>query len=96
MDKNKNEPVEQLCYHCGEPCDTITIVEKEKSFCCRGCLTVFEILSQNDLCDYYALEKMPGISQINKQDSHYEYLDHETIIDQLVDFQDEKLSLIHI
>ena len=50
------------CYHCGEPCELEQIEFEEKQFCCQGCKTVYEILSQNDLCDYYQLEQMPGIS----------------------------------
>ena len=50
------------CYHCGETCIDETLHFDDKTFCCNGCKTVFEILSANDLCDYYRLENMPGIS----------------------------------
>lgn len=52
-----------ICYHCGEDCKELTITVAEKQFCCEGCKMVFEIINQNGLCDYYDLEKNPGISQ---------------------------------
>lgn len=84
----------QTCYHCGEDCDDETIELDEKVFCCFGCQTVYEILSQNDLCDYYKLEQMPGITPKVKSQNKFEYLENETIIDQLIDFKDEKISKV--
>ncbi|MEJ0105959.1 MAG: heavy metal translocating P-type ATPase metal-binding domain-containing protein [Bacteroidota bacterium] len=51
------------CYHCGEDCHFASIYIEDKSFCCEGCKMVYQILNQNDLCDYYDLNKTPGISQ---------------------------------
>ena len=34
------------CYHCGNPCDSLLVVSHDKSFCCNGCKTVFEIFSE--------------------------------------------------
>ncbi|GIV37551.1 MAG: ATPase [Cyclobacteriaceae bacterium] len=51
-----------LCFHCGQPCD----VPQEYDghiFCCAGCRSVYQIISANNLCTYYNLEKNPGQQQ---------------------------------
>jgi hypothetical protein len=37
------------CHHCGLPCTDGGHEIEEKHFCCRGCLTVFELLTANGL-----------------------------------------------
>ncbi|MCO6357759.1 heavy metal translocating P-type ATPase [Roseivirga pacifica] len=84
------------CYHCGDPCETDQIEFDDKSFCCAGCKTVYEILSENDLCDYYDLEANPGVSQSNQSNGLFEYLENAEVKRQLLDFSDgeqEKVTL---
>lgn len=84
------------CYHCGDPCKEEVIKFEDKSFCCQGCQTVYEILNQNDLCDYYKLEQMPGISpKVQKQDK-FAYLENEDIKEQLLDYKDDSISRTHL
>lgn len=76
-----------ICYHCGEDCKELTITVAEKQFCCEGCKMVFEIINQNGLCDYYDLEKNPGISQKTKvREGKFAFLDNEEISTKLVHF----------
>ena len=82
----------QTCYHCGEPCLEETIQFDNNSFCCNGCQTVYEILNQNDLCDYYRLEQMPGISPKVAKLGKFAYLDNEEIKEQLLDFKDGEIE----
>ncbi|MBK7959529.1 MAG: heavy metal translocating P-type ATPase metal-binding domain-containing protein [Bacteroidetes bacterium] len=57
-----NTPLQKTtCYHCGDACAHSKIALEEKVFCCQGCKSVYEILSQNNLCDYYAMNQHPGI-----------------------------------
>ncbi|MEL6851889.1 MAG: heavy metal translocating P-type ATPase metal-binding domain-containing protein, partial [Bacteroidota bacterium] len=49
------------CYHCGTSCPEDHPVQDNKSFCCEGCLTVYQLLSDHELCQYYDLEAHPGI-----------------------------------
>ncbi|MEJ0055580.1 MAG: heavy metal translocating P-type ATPase metal-binding domain-containing protein [Bacteroidota bacterium] len=51
---------EVACYHCGQPCRD-TVWQDDKPFCCTGCETVYAILSENNLCDYYSMDKAPGV-----------------------------------
>jgi Cu+-exporting ATPase len=86
--------IEEKCYHCGEPCTNASIFIEDKYFCCSGCKLVYEILEENKLCKYYALEKKPGISQREKKvySDSYTYLDDDQIKRQLLDFTDGKIS----
>jgi len=51
------------CYHCGDPCADDHRVHDSKDFCCQGCQVVYDLLSEAGLCDYYTLEKQPGVKQ---------------------------------
>lgn len=75
------------CYHCGDPCEKERIVSDDKSFCCQGCKTVYEILSENQLCDYYNYEQNPGLTQKTRiAESIYDFLDNARIKAGLIEF----------
>lgn len=82
------------CYHCGEDCLEETLVYDSKSFCCVGCKSVYEILNQNDLCNYYDLEKTPGISPPKNVSKKHEYLENQEIVEKLIDFKDDERMLV--
>jgi Cu+-exporting ATPase len=81
-----------ICYHCGDECKDDSIRIDEKIFCCNGCKTVYEILDQNRLCNYYNLDQTPGISPDLNFGSRFDYLDDPFTIQKLLDFQDENIS----
>jgi Cu+-exporting ATPase len=83
-----------ICFHCGDNCPDDPISYDNKAFCCSGCKTVYEILNQNNLCTYYSVESAPGISFKNFQNKRYEYLDDEKIINQILDFHDNRLAVV--
>lgn len=81
------------CFHCGQPCGE-SLWLNEKSFCCYGCRTVYEILSANQLCEYYDLDRNPG-RQLKETDAEaYRYLDEPDIRKKVVDFQSENFSKV--
>lgn len=82
------------CYHCGEDCDDQPIWHQEKPFCCFGCQTVFELLNEKDLCDYYAFESNPGNQLSHFIKDKYLFLDDEEIVSHLLDFKSDQLSKI--
>ncbi|MFC3559184.1 heavy metal translocating P-type ATPase [Pedobacter jamesrossensis] len=90
--KNHNTIVKELCYHCGECLDNIKLSLGGHDFCCVGCKTVYKILSENNLCNYYVYNDRPG--KRTQNDSHFEYLDEDAIINQLLDYKHEKASII--
>jgi Cu+-exporting ATPase len=66
-----------------------------KPFCCHGCKTVYQILNEKDLKQYYEIEKMPGIKvETADMGDRYAYLDLEEIREQLLDFSDAGISKI--
>jgi Cu+-exporting ATPase len=81
------------CYHCGNDCLDESYHFEEKDFCCIGCQSVYTILSENQLCNYYTYNIKPGKTQKSKAD-HYNYLDEPKIATSLLDFSDENISII--
>ncbi|PVW15827.1 heavy metal translocating P-type ATPase [Marixanthomonas spongiae] len=73
------------CFHCGDPCADTLIEHKEKSFCCHGCKTVFDILHDSDLGYYYDLDSNPGISP-QEIEGKFDFLDNEGIVEKLLEF----------
>ncbi len=81
------------CYHCGDDCPSNPIEFDERSFCCTGCQTVYDILTKNGLDNYYNLEKA-GISPVLENPEQFAYLDNEELIAQLVNFTDGNFTRI--
>ncbi len=82
------------CFHCGDEfSEKSRIVFDQKSFCCIGCKTVYEIFSENDLTSYYELEKTPGASP---QETHgkYDFLSNDKIVDKLLEFNEEGIQIL--
>lgn len=91
---DKNTQVKQHCFHCGdEVIDLITC--NEQAFCCVGCKSVYQLLSENNLCSYYDLENTPGVTQSNPVlASAYNYLDDEKVAQQLLQYRDDKIAKV--
>lgn len=81
------------CFHCGDPCLDVEIKHEEKSFCCQGCKTVFDILHENDLSYYYDLETAPGISP-QEVEGKFDFLANKAIVDKLVEFNDGNTLIV--
>jgi Cu+-exporting ATPase len=80
------------CFHCGLDATSSDIVYDEKSFCCNGCKTVYEIFSVNDLTCYYDLQNAPGAAP-KEIEGKYNFLDNAKIVDQLLEFNDGKTQI---
>lgn len=77
------------CFHCGEECTEEAIAFDEKVFCCSGCKMVYEVLSENNLCNYYSIENQPGNTQkSNFFGDRFAYLDDAGIQQKLIRFSD--------
>jgi len=82
----KRRSKELKCYHCGEDCPNDNIRIEDKLFCCNGCKTVYELLEQNNLCDYYNFEESPGLTKKLELKRNYDFLDDEQLQSELIDF----------
>jgi Cu+-exporting ATPase len=84
------------CFHCGnEIIKKEEIIFDEKSFCCNGCKTVYEILSQNDLTCYYDFQAAPGATPLDIQ-GKYDFLDNEEIVAKLLEFQEDTTHIVSL
>src|SRR6478609_2243341 len=85
----------QLCYHCGQDCKDETVLGSDKSFCCTGCKTVFEILNENNLCEYYSFDERPGVSLRHVKDNAYEFLSEASVRRKVVAFESASYSKVN-
>ena len=82
------------CFHCGLTIDVKEeIIFDEKSFCCNGCKTVYEIFSTNGLSCYYDFENAPGATPQDIK-GKYDFLDNEAIAAKLLDFKEEDTHIV--
>ncbi|MFT5886733.1 MAG: Cu+-exporting ATPase, partial [Arcticibacterium sp.] len=73
-------------------CLNTHVVFEHKNFCCAGCKTVYEILSDKDLCTYYDLNQHSGVSLKSKNFiGKFDYLALDDIVDEILDFKSENL-----
>ena len=90
MSKLKME--NNTCFHCGDDCNNHVITFQDKSFCCNGCKTVFEIFNENNLTCYYDLQNAPGA--IPKEiEGKYDFLSQENIIEKLTEFRSDTIEI---
>lgn len=82
------------CYHCGQPCDGDALTLLEKNFCCYGCKTVYEILAENNLCDYYSYQQTPGVHQRYVSEESYAYLDEPALRRKVLLFESEEYASV--
>ncbi|MBO0591712.1 heavy metal translocating P-type ATPase metal-binding domain-containing protein [Cellulophaga sp. E16_2] len=83
------------CYHCGDDCTATPLLFDEKTFCCNGCKTVYEIFSSNDLSYYYDLQSAAG-STPKVIEGKYDFLDTESIVERLAEFTDNHLQIVNL
>ncbi len=85
----------EKCFHCGESCDDQAITIEEKSFCCEGCKTVYQILDGNNLCNYYEFDENAGNSvKVGVERKRFEYLQDQEVEHKLVDFKNGSTTSI--
>ena len=94
-EQERSEADSAQCFHCGTPCSETPIRAYQKSFCCTGCVTVFELLSENGLSDYYQLADKAGIRvKAASKKVQFAYLDESSVHQRLVNFTDGKTTRV--
>lgn len=84
------------CFHCGlEVVKRNEIFFDDKSFCCSGCRTVYEIFTSNGLADYYTFAQAPGATP-QDNNGKYDFLDNEAIAEKLLEFKEEATQIISL
>lgn len=82
-----------ICYHCGNDCLSTILYADDKTFCCHGCINVYQVLSANKLCNYYKYNEHPGINR-ERTDKRFGYLENGEIAGKLADYKDECITII--
>lgn len=82
------------CFHCGQGIEKERILFDEKTFCCNGCKSVYEILNINNLANFYELNKRAGIRPSDESSTQYDYLDTPEIFEKVTDFSEGSTSLV--
>ncbi|RZJ68688.1 MAG: HAD family hydrolase [Flavobacterium sp.] len=84
------------CFHCGLTFTPASEVRfDEKSFCCNGCKTVYEIFSANDLSAYYDIQQSPGATPLDLQ-GKYDFLENEKIVAKLLEFDEGNTKVVSL
>lgn len=84
---------ETTCFHCGDYLPSDIIYFEDKPFCCQGCKTVYEVLAQGGLCDYYSINKNPGLKQSKISEKDFGFLDDPGIQSRFIRYSDENYSV---
>ncbi len=85
-----------MCIHCGERVSYGGVSANGLAFCCTGCKTVYEILAEHDLCDYYARDDNAGISMKRRtvREDEFAILDDPAIARKLLTFSSPNLNRV--
>ncbi|MTI30902.1 heavy metal translocating P-type ATPase [Xanthovirga aplysinae] len=84
-----------VCYHCGEDLGKEQLDFDNHLFCCQGCKTVYDILKDNGLGNYYDLESSPGlkVKEVEISD-RFAFLDNPKIQQKLLNYADDQLGRV--
>ena len=83
------------CDHCGERCASSAFVDEGRHFCCLGCQTVFALLTESGLSQFYELASTPGARVgLTTAQRQWAFLDDPAVQEKLLDFADEKRAKV--
>jgi P-type Cu+ transporter len=90
------DKADKKCFHCGENCQADSVHFDNQVFCCAGCATVYDLLKENDLCNYYHIDGGQGISPDKSLfKGKFDHLDLPRISEKLIEFTDGKLAQVN-
>lgn len=90
-EKSVSEQV--VCFHCGEELPSDPVTFDGKNFCCLGCRTVYEVLSSNNLGEYYGINQTPGTRQTVLQDKDFAFLNDPSTKTRFIRYSDQQMSI---
>lgn len=82
------------CYHCGDKIIGKPIKRHDKVFCCTGCLSVYEILSESDLEQFYQFNEKSGVKPSTSENTRYTPLDVPEIFEEFIEFQNDDIYMV--
>ncbi len=84
----------KTCYHCGDSIDGIAIQKADKDFCCIGCKSVYTLLNEHHLGDFYTYEKAPGLKPNIPLQDKYKFLELDEISKRFITYEDDEIIKI--
>lgn len=85
----------EKCVHCGADCGKSPVIWNEKAFCCHGCKTVYQILNEKEMGEYYQIQPMSGIRiETDGTSKKFAYLDNDEIRSKLLEFEDGNIAKV--
>lgn len=79
------------CYHCGDKVIGTAVEYDAKNFCCSGCKSVYQILNENNLTDFYSYNEGSGIKPSNTTNHQFEPLDVPEIFEEFITFKNDTI-----
>lgn len=81
------------CYHCGEVCPDLSFKDNENHFCCQGCLSVYQLLNNHQLGQYYELNQYAG-NNLRKgfRNNQFAYLEDPKILEKIIKFREASVA----
>lgn len=84
------------CSHCAEPVVTPFEDNGGHSFCCQGCMSVYQILQQSNLGKFYSIQEQTGdytkpVKRLKHKD--FKYLESSDFIEKYAHQDDQALSM---
>ena len=88
---------ENICVHCGEECGKHPVMWQGKPFCCEGCKTVYQILNESQMEQYYSMYESPGIKvEVQDYGNKFAWLDKEEVKEKLIYFTEGEYSKVKL
>ncbi len=92
-----NRSGDNICVHCGAGCGKHPVIWNEMIFCCNGCKTVYQLLNENKLYNYYNLDDAPGIKvETTEFGNKYAFLDKDEIKEKFISFSEGGISKVKL
>src|SRR6266511_2536297 len=93
--KTGRSAAQPLCFHCGTVCRGAVFSKDSKAFCCQGCRTVFELLTENGLGEFYNLGESAGVRVSGTaNEDQFRFLDEPAVRERLVDFTNDDITRV--
>lgn len=84
------------CYHCGDEIIGKPIIADAHEFCCNGCKSVYILLSENNLGNFYQLEKGAGVRPSESNQHKFAFLDVDSIRQKIIEFEDDQFARVNL
>ncbi|MBL4587387.1 MAG: heavy metal translocating P-type ATPase metal-binding domain-containing protein [Flavobacteriales bacterium] len=78
------------CSHCGEPCPDHSHQFDGHSFCCAGCLTVYQLINASNLSEFYANGPVGQRTSLQSAPNDLDFLDNKAVKTAFLQFSDGK------